>query len=259
MISLGAREEDIFSKPTAGKSQWLIRWGLFLLALLPVLIVSSVSYKTQKETLTHEVFSRRQEIAHLSAMLVKERFDRLVDIGVSFATRNRLSEYLEQNQWQEAIQMVRHLPEKMPFIERIFLTDPAGTEMADLPELEGAVGKNFAHRDWFLGVTRSHKPYVSEIYQRAAAPQHNVVAVAIPILSEESAVLGILVMQLKLDVFYDWARSISVGPGGHIFFMDPKGHVAAHPQFPAQGPIVDFSKVPAIRRVLSRQRGLEII
>jgi signal transduction histidine kinase len=86
----------------------------------------------------------------------------------------------------------------------------------------------------------------------------NVVAVAIPIKTEHQEILGILVLQVRLDTLFEWTKGIDVGPLGFAYFVDKKGHVAAHPSFSPQGEIVDYSKVPAVQKVLQGKRGVEI-
>ncbi len=63
-------------------------------------------------------------------------------------------------------------------LNRAFVTDAAGTELFDWPPDPNVIGRNFAFRDWYRGVTKSEKTYVSEVYRRAALPPQLVVAIA---------------------------------------------------------------------------------
>jgi signal transduction histidine kinase len=208
--------------------------------------------------LTEAALSRRASLSYLTAAVLTEKFDRLVDIGVSLATRVRFRQLIEKGKWEEAIRILRDVPGDFPFIDRITLHDIHGMLMADVPEAPEVKGRNFAHRDWFRGVTHAWKPYVSQVYRRAAAPQMNVFAAATPIRSEKGEALGILVLQVRSDAFFDWTRGIETGAGGLVYVVDQKGMLASHPKFQPQGDPVDFSMVPVVRRVLQGAAGVDV-
>lgn len=131
--------------------------------------------------------------------------------------------------------------------------------MADIPELPGVRGKNFSDRDWYKGVSHGWEPYVSNVYTRYAQPQLNVVATAIPIKGDNREVLGILVLQIKLNTLLDWIKGIDIGPGGQVYVVDRKGMLAAHSTVPLQEKLVDFSTVPVVERTLRGERGIEVL
>jgi PAS domain S-box-containing protein len=183
----------------------------------------------------------------------------LLDIGISLATRVRFRQLISEGKWDEAVAILRSVPKDFPFIDRLFLSDVNGTLMADTPELPNVRGKNFASRGWYQGVSSKWEPHISEVYKRAAEPRLNVIAVAIPIKDEHQKILGILVLQVRLDALFEWTKGIDVGPLGSVFFVDKKGHLAAHPTFSPQGEIVDYSGAPAVQKILQGRRGIEIL
>src|SRR6266446_4420949 len=160
------------------------RGGLVALlagAVSAVALLALQSYRLIDRELTEAALSRRASLSYLTAAVLSEKFDRLVDIGVSLATRVRFRELVEAGKWDEASRILRSIPRDFPFIDRILLSNLRGTVMADVPEVREVRGQNFAHRDWYRGVTRARQPYVSEVYRRAAAPRMNVFAAATPI------------------------------------------------------------------------------
>ncbi len=242
----------------ADRKNWFIVPAIYLAIISPVILIAAFSYIRAYRDLTDATLSRRQAIAYLTAATLKGNLDRLIDIGTSLATRVRFRQLIGEGKWDEAVKILRSIPKDFPFIDRLFLSDVNGTLTADTPELPEVRGKNFAARDWYRGVSSQWAPYISEVYKRAAEPRLNVVAVAIPIKSEDQKILGILVLQVRLDTFFGWTKGIDVGPLGFAYFVDKKGHVAAHPKFSPQGEIVDYSKVPAVEKVLQGKRGVEI-
>ncbi len=243
-------------------------WHFFMIPLLltaPLLLLTLFSYQQINRNLTETALARRQTAAFLAANLVKERLDHLKNLGVSFATRIRFRELVTQGKWEEAAAILQSVPADFPWVERVFLADQAGTLMADTPPLPQVRGQNFAFRDWYRGVSASWEPYVSGIYKRTAEPALNVVAVAIPIFAQDGGaggakdVLGILVMQVRLDTFTAWSREINPDDAGSVSIVDQYGQAVSHPAYRPQDDIADFSGVRAVQKALSGEEGVDIV
>ncbi len=240
------------------RTRWVYSAILLSLVFTGMVMVAWQSYRAIGRELTAAALSRRVAVSDLAAATLAEKFHHLIDISVSLATRVRFRQLVAAGQWAEAIEILRAAPRDLPVIERLFLTDTAGTLMADVPELPGVRGKSFAYRDWYKKVSRSGKPYVSPAYQRAAVPQDNVFAVAVPIRTDGGNVSGILVLQVRLDTFFEWLKAIEIGPNGFVYIVDPEGQLAFHSKFPGRHGIVKFSAVPAVQRVLRGARSVEV-
>jgi PAS domain S-box-containing protein len=86
----------------------------------------------------------------------------------------------------------------------------------------------------------------------------NVIAVAVPIRDANRIVIGILVLQVRLDAFFSWIKAIEMDPEVFVYVVDPQGQIAFHPRYASQEELVDFSAVPVVRQVLQGKRGVEI-
>ena len=237
------------------------RWGYVLVLLLlsaTIVVMAVYSYRAIDRELTESALSRRASVSYLAAVVLAEKFDRLVDIGVSLASGVRFRELIEAGNWAEAARIHGSVPDNFPFIDRFTMHDPRGTLMADFPVAPDLRGRNFAHRDWYQGVMRNGQPYVSEVYRRAASPQMNVFVAAVPIKSAAGKLLGILVVQVRTDTFFEWIKGVEVGAGGMIYVVDRRGMLAAHPKYRRQDELIDYSSVPAVQQVLRGNKGVEI-
>ena len=237
------------------------RWGYALILLLvsaAIVVMAVYSYRAIDRELTESALSRRASVSYLAAAVLGEKFDRLADIGVSLASRVRFRELIEAGNWPDATRILGSVPADFPFIDRFLMVDPQGTLMADFPEAPDVRGRNFAYRDWYQGVMRSGQPYLSQVYRRAALPQMNVFVAAVPIKSAAGKLLGILVVQVRTDTFFEWIKGVEVGAGGVIYVVDRRGMLAAHPQYPQQSELIDYSTVPAVQQVLRGNKGVEI-
>jgi signal transduction histidine kinase len=244
--------------PQAGtRMRWL------QLAILPALFVLGIfvaveSYHSIDRELTAAAASRRSSLSYLAAITLTEKLDRVVDVDVSLATRLRFRDLVTQGNWPEAVKIMAGVPKDFPAIDRIFLSDLSGHLMADIPERPELHGQDFSYRDWYKGVTAGWKPYVSTVYKRAASPQINIVAAAVPIKSQAGDNVGILVLQVKLESFFAWLAEIDFGPNGHLYVVDRAGTVAFHPDVSPQGDAVNIRDFPLVRKVLAGERGEEI-
>ena len=241
------------------KHEQLVRFIVFVFIVAPVLLIALFSYVEIKQDLTKIEFSRRESIAQLSAKLVKEKFDRINDISISLSTRLIFRKLIREGKWEEAIKILADTPDYFPFIDRIFLSDTTGIIMAEEPVIPGIIGENAASGDWFRGASANWQPYLSEVYKRKAEPRYNVVAMATPIKDESQKVLGVLVMQIRLEVLLEWIENIRVGNEGSIYIVDQKGNVAANADNLSLEEIVDYSSVPVVQKVLRGESGVEIL
>ena len=233
--------------------------SLMFLATVIAAVAEIINYRAIDRELTAVALSRWLAASDLAAATISEKLDHLVSISISLTTRVRFRQLVAAGRWAEAIEILRNVPRDLPVIERLFLTDTAGTLMADVPELPGVRGRSFADRDWYKGMRADGKPYVSSVYRRAAAPQANVFAVSVPIRTDGGDVSGILVLQVRLDTFFAWLEPIEMGPAGFVYVVDREGQLAFHSKYPVRNEIVTLSAVPAVQQVLRGVRSVDVM
>jgi len=251
------QEQDRAAAPR-GSVYERLAYGVVVLLLIALAVVAGRYYASVRGELTDVVMARRAAVAQLAAATLSERLDRMLDLGVALATRVRFADLVAAGQWDAAMQIMKAVPKEFRFVERIVLSDVHGTVMADIPQLDTR-GKNFAQRDWYQGVSREWKPYVSGVYRRAATPQRLVFAVAVPVVDRAGAPTGILQLQVQLETFFDWAKSIDPGPGGAVYVVDGKGAAAFDSRNPSASEILDLSANPAVARLLRGASGAEVL
>lgn len=238
--------------------RWPSRVVIVVAIVAPISLVAAFNVLKSYHDFTAVTLSERRMIASLAATTLHEKFERLTAIGISLATRVQFRRLIQAGQWDEAVDILRSVPEDFPFIERVFLADPHGTLMADTPALPDVRGVNFAYRDWYQGVNHTGIPYVSDAYQRAAAPQYHVIAAALPIKTDEHRITGILILQVRLQSLLEWMYTIELGPGGVVYLVDRRGQMAAHPELAPDGELRDVSSVPAVQKALRGEGGADI-
>jgi signal transduction histidine kinase len=248
-----------------GKVKFLGKIGFYLLFFFPLLILLLVSYQATYKHMTKEILERKTATAYLSATIINERLDKLVDIAVSLASRPKLIEEINQGRWEQGIKYLKNAFSNFPSLVGIGLYDKHGIVEQGFPGFEKIIGKDMSYRDWYKGVSRNWQPYVSEVYRRFAEPSLNIVSVAVPIRNllfdastdreinstREREVLGILILHVRLEVLSGWIKDLVLQPGELIYIFDKKGQIIYHPNLSLQGGIIDFSNVPAVRAALN--------
>lgn len=255
------------------KGRWaFFNRALFLLVFIsPVIISAIIAYGKIYQDSTETVMHEKEALSFLAANIVEERLNGVISLGVSLATRRLLIKGCEDKNWPEAMARLEGALDDFRFIDRIFLFDTDGVIRASMPPIPEAIGESREYRDWYKGVKREWKPYVSEVFLRGSAPRINIIGVAIPVKTrpplspensvlskEEPMVVGIELIELKTDIFADWVKKFVAQSGESIYIVDQHGRVVFHPKFDPQGPIVDFSSVPVVQKVLKCLHGAEI-
>ncbi len=239
------------------KPNWVRYAAIWLLLMSPVAIVTAFSYVEMKKQLTVLVLSRREGIAFLTAVTVQEKIDRIVDLTKSMAGRAKFRQAVSRGDWDEAIRVIATVPQEFSYVDHILLTDPSGIEMADAPNLQGLKGADFSQYDWYQGVRREWKPYVSGPYSKERNSR-NIIGIAVPVLADDESVAGVLVIEVRLEKVLQWIREVDVGQSGFVYVTDPAGRLVAHPRFSPQGDIVDFSSDPSVQKALKGMQGVGI-
>lgn len=245
-----------------GKNNEMKRLPLYAtLSLFVLLMILVASYLVVREYhhQTSTALDRREATANLGALLIHEKFDGIIDVGVSLASRAMIYQNIEKGKWSEATKNLEELLQAFPYLDNVLFFDKNGTLEASAVPAPGMIGKSFTHRDYYKGVSKEWKPYVSEAFKRAVEPKYNVVSVAVPIKSPDQKVLGILLLAVKLDTITDWINEINAGLGVTVHILDKKGQMVAHQHMNPEDALVDFSSVATTQKLLRGGRGVEVV
>jgi len=192
---------------------WRLTVVLTVVALLPVVLLTTASLVLSSRAVRHEVAQRVRTTADVSAVFVDQQTAGLSELIASYAERPGLVAALTRRggiDHPAALVHLKSLLGNRPGITGAFLTDVGGTVTAVLPASPGVVGRNFAFRDWFKGVATTGGPYVSEAYQTALAGHPLVVAVADYVRSPDGRPLAVVAAIYSLDAIQGYADQVGV-------------------------------------------------
>lgn len=237
------------------------KYPLFVIVLLATLIIFFFGlylivneFKNQ----TNVVIERQATISDMGATIIYEKLNSMVDVGISLASRKLVYESAEKGDWDEAISLLDRIPEVFKYIDTVVLLDKEGIFRASIPQIPDSTGKSFEYRDWYKGVSKEWKPYVSEAYKRALAPNYNVIAIAVPVKSPDQKVLGVLLLVIKPEVIGEWVKDIDVGNDGAVSIFDKSGQLIVHDHLEPYADLINYSSNDTVKKILNGERGVKI-
>ena len=193
-------------------------------------------------------------IARGIAAFIQAREEGHLNTLRAYAGRFAFRQAVKRKDRAQALVHLRQLRDAFPDLDRPFLTDPAGVIWAIYPEAPESLGRSFADRDWYQGVSREWRPYMSEVYaqfrDRALA-----VALAVPIRDPDDKVIGIIVSPQRLEVVRRWLLSIEI-PEGDVYVVDRRGQFVFHRTRTGPDRLSDYVRSPAVERLLRGEEGV---
>ena len=239
--------------PRAGRGAWLLALLLFLF-ILPLMGGTYWMYlQSAKEIEKRELQGDLVRARTLAAMVDKD-LTSAETILTSIADRSSLRDDWARRNLPSIDLQLQEARKFEPAFLFASVYETNGTLRAIVPS-DPIVGKNYAYRDWYRGVTSGWQPYVSEVYRTAAGSRPLVVAVAVPIRDEHSNPAGILMATYSLADLAAKFNSIEKGGWEGFVIVDQHGVVAASPEIRSQSEPVSISLSGLVGRALSNAEG----
>lgn len=230
---------------------------LTLLGVVPIIVLGAYAYRAGARAIDDLVRANNRAVAKVTAALLRTELTQRIDDARGFARLPGVRAHVERRNAQAVRARLRAFVTARDRVVRGFVTDKEGLLWTDYPRAPESLGKTFAYRDWYEGVSRSWSPYVSEVYQRHADPRPLVVSVAVPVRDAAGRVRGTFVHQLRLEGLTEVTRQVEVGHGGYVYVVDHTGTVAAHPHLDLQArPYKSYAKTPTVKGIEGRETNV---
>lgn len=201
--------------------------GILSIGALAALAVLAV--KLSSDAAREQARGQVSAAATASAAAIEAEMLGMADVVASFAGRPSLRAALTDDDGTVDDVVRSHLEalqSSRPVISIAFVTDPDGILVDIVPATPSIVGDDFSFRDWYRGAIAKGRPYVSEVYETAAAGGGLVVGVAAPIRATAdptSAVVGVIVAGYRLDSIQHFADTFAAAHGVDIRVADQRG------------------------------------
>jgi PAS domain S-box-containing protein len=205
--------------------------GKKLYAVIIVLLFAATSLITffvihhHYELALKAIIKDNRSKAHFISTLISEYQKTVISILESYAQRPLLINAVKRKDFNHIVLHLKSLHERYVGTDALFVTDRYGTLWANYPVDKTGFGENLANRDWYKGVSRNWRPYVSSLYRLIFLKKGISVAVSVPIFDGNGKVIGILGNAQRRSFFVNLLGEDLINPIRSIALLDKEGNV----------------------------------
>jgi PAS domain S-box-containing protein len=210
-----------------GRNLALVCLVLFLCLGAGVFLLCQDRYRSKVELSLKE----DRATANLLSLVLEEHLSKLVKSMESYANRPLLIQAVKKKDVSRAMEHLVSLTTNNPGIDSAIITDKAANVWASYPLRPELIGMNLTHREWYQGVSREWKPYISDGAIRLVAEKDIGFQVAVPIFNERGEVIGILVHTQRAVFLSRINQRIPLDSGSTSNVTDRKGNLIYSSRF----------------------------
>ena len=193
--------------------------------------------------------------ATLSAKLVLEHQRAAIGVLRSYGSRARVIESVRRKDTEGALGQLVDLAKNNPEMEWPYLTDPGGTLWINHPVDKESLGRNLSGRDWYKGVSREWKPYISSVYRMIVGERDLAVTVAVPVFDAKGKPIGILCTAQSAAFFRKIVEEIASQSETAVTLVDREGHLICSTRIRYTKEVTPYPSFDHLKRTLKGLKG----
>ena len=224
----------------------------FTIAVVFLLVFGGTSvaiYQHYRSTLLH-IIEEDKSTAKLLSNLIYEHQKAAIGILESYATRSLFIDAIQKKEFNHVISQLKSLSDRHVEIDALFLTDQCGTLWANYPVDKQSYGKNLAYRDWYKGVSKGWKPYVSSAYHLIVLDKGTAIAIAVPVLDKKGNVIGILSSAQRTAFLAALIKENKLNPDKRVTLLDREGNIIYSDTIEYEKEIVKYPNFSLIQKAI---------
>ena len=189
--------------------------------------------------------------ADLLSSVIYERQQAAINILESYAQRLSFIDAVKKKDFNHVIYHLQSLSKHTTEIDALFLTDQYGTIWANYPVDRAIFGKNLAYRDWYKGVSKNWRPYISTIYRRMVLEKGLAVAVSVPVFDRKGKVIGILSDAHRTSFLATFIKGNIIDSGKSITLLDQEGNIIFSNTVPYEENITKYPDAHVLEKAVA--------
>lgn len=232
--------------------------NITLLIIMVFLILAGLTaflFTEHHENTLRTSLKSDRDTANLLGLVLEERFVRIIKTMESYASRPLLIKAVRERSAAKARIHLESLWKKGSVVDVLAVSDAKGVIWSTSPEKPEVYGKDFSHRDWYMGVSGPWRPYVSNILLRVAGEKDPAIYVAVPIFGEGNEVTGILLGLLRTVSLENFVRRVPLEEEQSITITDRKGYIAYSTRFSAAAGLIRYPFFEPFEMMTDRKKG----
>jgi PAS domain S-box-containing protein len=203
------------------------RGGIVVLALALAVGLLGIGWSVleSRRAIRAAVLEDNLTHARTVAALVGAEFKGNLDLTQAFTQRPSLRTAVAEERWEEADKHLTELKQINSDVGTAIILDASGKLTAREPDDPSVIGRDFSFREYFKGVMKTGKPFLSSVYVQTGSPQATVIAVAAPIVGSSQEIVGVLQTTIPVSRFDFLSTDILLPNEVSVRLFDPEGHV----------------------------------
>jgi len=242
-------------KKASGAYYSIINPNSFLFTLIIIFILvfgaaSIVAYHHYKSAVLYAI-AENKSTANLFSALIYEHQKATIGILESHALRPLFIDAVQKRDFHHVLYHLKSLNEHHTEIDALFITDQYGTLWANYPVAREGFGKSLAHRDWYKGVSKNWRPYISSVYRLIVLEKGLAVALSVPVLDRKGNIIGILSGAHRTAFLATFIRANTLDSRKSITLLDQEGNIIFSNAVPYQEKITKYPEARVLEKALA--------
>jgi signal transduction histidine kinase/ActR/RegA family two-component response regulator len=231
---------------------WLAVSLVTLIVIVPSYLVTDVTFNDTNTRLESSRRAEQARAANTGAKIVADRVGGLQTDLAAVASSRLMQEAVAA---RDAPNLGVLTSEFRPVVGitgetlSVFIEDARGTLLAIDPPDPTLIGRDFSQRDYFIGVSREWKPFVSEAFPSALQGNPATTVVAVPVFGFDDRPVGVFGAAINLAGAADWLSPLSSYQD--VYLVDRKGRLITHAKDPLGQSLKDLSADPGVAAAIS--------
>jgi signal transduction histidine kinase/DNA-binding response OmpR family regulator/HPt (histidine-containing phosphotransfer) domain-containing protein len=241
-----------------------------VLGLLPLALLTSSSVTLADRAVRTEVQDRVETTASVSRVVVEQQMGSLKQLVDAYAKRPEIRRAVASGDRSGLAGYLAELQGMRDGVSGVILTGSDGRLIGAEPkgrwisaDQPSDLSQDVSATDWYSEVDRGERTYVSQAYTPNMGDVSRAVAVAAPVLDEQSGrVRGVMAVVYSLEAIQTFAREAADAQGIRLLITDQTGVLVADPgrAFDALTSLREDPRVDAAlagRSLFTRQRSFD--
>jgi len=231
---------------------WLAVALVALVVALPLYLVTASTFDDTNARLESSRQAEQARAADTAAKIIEDRVGGIQTDLVAVASSQLMQSAVATG---DAIALGALVTEFRPTIGiehetlAVFVENTRGSLLAIDPPDQTLIGRDFSQRDYFIGVSRDWKPFVSEAFQAAIRGNPATTVIAVPVFGDDDKPVGVFGAAVDFSLAADWLTALS----GYqdVYVLDRKGRLITHARDPLGDSLKDLSADPTVAAAIS--------
>jgi PAS domain S-box-containing protein len=213
-----------------------------------------VAYKSYMKAIDATIRSNETK-ATLLAKLILEHQRAAIGVLQSYADRPFLVNSVKKKDFKGALKVLTDLAKNNPEMDWPFITNTHGTLWVNYPVDRQVMNRDFSYRDWYKGVSKEWKPYISGVYKLIVGEKDLAVAVSVPILDEKGKAMGILSTAQSTAFFQKIIGEVGSNLDAKITLVDWEGYIIYSNGFRYTKEIIGYPSFESVKMAKKREKA----